>query len=52
MLQQITEEFQKKHEKPGIKKTKACPDQSHYKQSLLWSRLHTTLAQIARITLK
>ena len=28
------------------------PDQSHYNQSQLWSRLHTTLAQITRITPK
>jgi len=32
---------------------RACgPDQSHYNQSRLWSRLHTTLAQITRITPK
>ena len=28
------------------------PDQSHYNQSWLWARLHTTLAQITRITPK
>ena len=28
------------------------PDQSHYNQSRLWSRLHTTRAQITRITLQ
>jgi len=28
------------------------PDQSHYNQSRLWSRLHTTIAQITRISPK
>jgi len=28
------------------------PDQSHHKQSRLWSRLHATLAQITQIILK
>ena len=35
------------HKKRGL-----GPDQSHYIQSRLWSRLHTTPAQITRITRK
>ena len=35
-----------------LQKTRACPDESHYKQSRLWSWLQTTLAQITRITPK
>ena len=50
MLQKITEGFQKKHEKPGIKKRGLGPDQFHYNQSRLSARLHTTLVQITRIT--
>ena len=34
----------------ALKKRGLGPDQSHYDQSRLWSILHTTLAQITRIT--
>jgi len=35
-----------------LQKTRVGPDQSHYNQSRLWSRLQTALALITRITLK
>jgi len=41
----------KNHEKRGIEKKRGLVlDQNHYNQSRLWSRLHTTLAQITQIT--
>ena len=52
MLQQITEEFLKKAGKTWHKKGELGPYQSHFNQSRLWSRLHTILAQITRITPK